>query len=91
MVNVNICTSAFYIPSERLSDIIERLGPSSAQFLKRVRVTTKYLEYPKKFSVKGFSRNNAREETFDCEELGGKVNIEQYFLKSMSSVHYDSI
>ena len=91
MINVNICTSAFYIPSEHLSDIMERLGSSSAQFLKRVRVTTKHLGYPRKFSIKGFSRNNARDETFDCEELGGKINIEQYFLKSMSSVHYDSI
>ena len=91
MVNVNICTSAFYIPSERLSDIMERLGPSSAQFLRRVRVTTKHLGYPRKYSIKGFSRKNSREETFDCEECVGKVNIEQYFLKSMSSVHYDSI
>ena len=65
MINVNICTSAFYITSESISDIMERLGPYSAQFLKRVRVTTKHLGYPKKYSIKGFSRKNSREEKFD--------------------------
>ncbi|THH04985.1 hypothetical protein EW145_g5129 [Phellinidium pouzarii] len=85
MVNVNICMSAFYVPYARLSDAIikyeqQSRGSSNPHlFYKRVRVTTKHLGYRKKSSIKGFGNQSARKTIFQCDELGGKVNVEQYF------------
>ncbi|KAH8104896.1 Piwi domain-containing protein [Phellopilus nigrolimitatus] len=85
MVNVNVCMSAFYVPNARLSDAMIKYqqmsyGASNPQrFYKRVRVTTKHLGFRMKSGIKGFGRDTARKTTFQCDELGGKVSVEQYF------------
>ena len=86
ILNMNVCTSPFYIPCERVSSIMEKLGPSSVKFLRHVRVTTKYLSYPRKFTIKGFTKEDATGKMFEDKEMGGKISVEQYFLRSMSFV-----
>ncbi|KAI5118505.1 hypothetical protein M0805_004005 [Coniferiporia weirii] len=84
-INVNVCMSPFYVPYDRLSDAMTQFqqqsrGAGNPQFFyRRVRVTTTHLGYRKTSSIKGFGTLSARKTVFPCEELGGKVSVEQYF------------
>ena len=90
MVNVNVCMSPFFVPTENLVhawDTYQRnsrgSGPPPFDFFQKVSVTLTYLGYRKKSAVKGFGKT-ADQTTFDCAELGGKVSVTQYFQRSAS-------
>ena len=48
--------------------------------MKSITVRVKHLGYKKKLHAVGTT--SARNTYFDCEEFGGKISVEQYFLKS---------
>lgn len=86
MVNVNVCTTAFYTPGN-LADAMSNFrnasfGARVAGFVKGVRVKTLHLGYRK--SVKALAHKTPRQHTFDCAELGGTVTVEDYFKRSQS-------
>lgn len=103
LVNVNVCTAAFYKPGPLL-DLMrdfraETTGPmpqSLEAFLRRLRVETKYLKKKgvpaaKVKTIIGLARppsaafgGNAQQAMFDCDELGGRVTVEDFFLRSKS-------
>ncbi|KAF4579495.1 hypothetical protein EYR40_000331 [Pleurotus pulmonarius] len=83
MVNVNACTTAFY-QAINLADAMSQFrnasfGANVANFVRTVRVQTKHLGHRK--TVKKLSNKTARTHIFDCEDLGGKVSVEEYFLQ----------
>ncbi|KAK7034495.1 hypothetical protein VNI00_012342 [Paramarasmius palmivorus] len=81
MVNVNVCTTAFYTPGNLMHSLNAFMDASfSARpnaFVKGVRVKTTHLGYKK--TIKGISNYTARTYKFPCEELGGEVTVEEYF------------
>lgn len=84
MVNVNVCTTAFYVPGN-LADGLQAFMRASFSarpnaFVKGVRVKTTHLGYRK--TVKSVAKKTAREHTFDSDEYG-RVSVEQYFQKSL--------
>jgi eukaryotic translation initiation factor 2C len=86
MVNVNVCMTAFYAPGN-LADIIQAFkrtsfGAMPNDFKKGIKVTTKHLGYNMRKPLRSITGKTARNTSFDCEELGGKVSVEQYFKKS---------
>ncbi|OSC99670.1 Piwi-domain-containing protein [Trametes coccinea BRFM310] len=82
MVNVNVCTTAFYKPgnlAERLLEFMNAsFGARPAAFVKGVRVRTTHLGYRK--TVKTAAKVTARQHKFTAEGLG-EVTVEQYFAK----------
>lgn len=83
MVNVNVCTTAFYIPGN-LAQAMESFrnasfGARPATFVRGVRVKTTHLGYTK--TVKRLANFNARQHKFDSGDFG-KVSVEEYFKKS---------
>lgn len=83
MVNVNVCTTAFYTPgnlAESLQAFMEAsFSARPNAFCKGVRIKTTHLGYRK--TISGVSRSTARTHSFDSEEYG-KVTVEQYFQRS---------
>ncbi|TFY71790.1 hypothetical protein EVG20_g1213, partial [Dentipellis fragilis] len=81
MVNVNVCTTAFYSEGNLAEAMIAfenaSFGARVAAFVKGVRVKTAHLGYKK--GVKALARVSSRQHRFDCPELGGMVTVEQYF------------
>ncbi|KAF9260685.1 Piwi-domain-containing protein [Marasmius fiardii PR-910] len=81
MVNVNVCTTAFYTTGNLAVKMMEfssaSFGARMNVFVKGVRVRTKHLNYTK--TVKGLSSKLPSEYHFDCEELGGRVSVQTYF------------
>lgn len=79
--------TAFLTPGN-LGDMLLEYGrgarglPTSLprSLLKSMRVKTLHLGYKKKLNAIGST--SARTTFFDCEELGGRVSVETYFLKS---------
>ena len=92
MVNINTCTTPFYTPVPKLSDVLKlgsrkgkaRGGDWNPQdFYKSAKVTTKYLGSPRQYTIKGFGPKTARETKFQADELGNKtVSVEEYFKQS---------
>ncbi|KAJ7481492.1 argonaute-like protein [Mycena latifolia] len=83
MVNVNVCTTAFYTPGN-LARAMEEFRNSSFgarvnAFVKGVRIKTTHLGYKK--TVKSVYNKTPREHRFDCAEFGGEITVEQYFLQ----------
>uniref|UniRef100_A0A8H8CN02 Argonaute-like protein n=1 Tax=Psilocybe cubensis TaxID=181762 RepID=A0A8H8CN02_PSICU len=86
MVNVNACMSAFITPGN-LADRLQEFNTNSRGgmptlpkgMIKSIRVRTLHLGYKKKLD--SFGNGSARNTTFNCEEFGGKISVEQYFLK----------
>ncbi|KAI0768207.1 Piwi domain-containing protein [Trametes elegans] len=82
MVNVNVCTTAFYTPgnlAERLMEFMNAsYGARPAAFVRGVRVQTTHLGYRK--TVKTTAKVNARQHKFTAEGLG-EVTVEKYFEK----------
>ncbi|KAJ7151373.1 argonaute-like protein [Mycena crocata] len=83
MVNVNVCTTAFYTPGN-LARAIEDFRQSSFGarvnvFVKGVRIKTTHLGYKK--TVKSVFRLSARAHKFDCAEFGGQISVEDYFFR----------
>ncbi|KAH9163100.1 Piwi-domain-containing protein [Lactarius sanguifluus] len=86
MVNINVCMSAFHKPG-KLSDALRSFGMGSfdaapRELMRKVKVSTTYLGYKR---VKTINRVvlglSARKHRFSCEELGGMVSVEEYFLR----------
>ncbi len=91
MVNVNVCTTAFYSPgnlAERMMEFLDAsFGARPQAFVRGVRVRTTHLGYRK--TVKTASKFTAKQHQFDAEGLG-KVTVEQYFKKSKFSLGWNS-
>lgn len=83
MVNVNVCTTAFYTPQNLAAAMREfqkaSFGARMNVFCKGVRVQTKHLHHRK--TIKAVAHVNARQHTFDAQEHG-VVTVAQYFEKS---------
>ncbi|KAJ6590972.1 argonaute-like protein [Mycena vulgaris] len=83
MVNVNVCTTAFYTPGN-LARAMEDFRNSSFgarpnAFVRGVRIKTTHLGYKK--TVKSVFNKSARAHVFDCAEFGGRITVEDYFLR----------
>ncbi|KAF8065231.1 argonaute-like protein [Lyophyllum atratum] len=80
MVNVNVCTTAFYIPGSLARAMMDfrnsSFGARVNVFVKGVRIKTTHLGYRK--TVKSLAPFNARQHTFESAEFG-KVSVEVYF------------
>jgi eukaryotic translation initiation factor 2C len=86
MVNVNVCTTAFYIPGNLAESMITFMnstyGANMKAFVKGVRVKATHLGYRK--TVKTVTNKTPRQHVFDCAELGRKVSVAEYFRQSTS-------
>jgi eukaryotic translation initiation factor 2C len=84
MVNVNVCTTAFYTPGNLAEAMIAfrnaTFGARETAFVKGVRIRATHLGYKK--TVKAVARQRPREYEFDCSEFGGSITVEQYFKRS---------
>ncbi|KAF8804178.1 argonaute-like protein [Phlegmacium glaucopus] len=86
MVNVNVCMTAFIEPGN-LADRLNSFHQSSRgamptlpkAMVQSIRIKVKHLGYKRKLVAIGTT--SARNTYFDCEEYGGKISVEQYFLK----------
>lgn len=81
MVNVNVCTTAFYTPGNLAEKMLEfmEINPRLTSFVRGVRIKTTHLKYKK--TAKTVSKLNARQHRFTAEGMG-EVTVEQYFLRS---------
>lgn len=86
MVNVNVCMTAFIAPGNLADRLFEfsrnsrgSLPTLPKAMVKSIKVKTLHLGYKKKLNAIG--TEPARTTFFNCEELGGKVSVEVYFLK----------
>ncbi|KAH6903111.1 ribonuclease H-like domain-containing protein [Coprinopsis sp. MPI-PUGE-AT-0042] len=82
MVNVNVCTTAFYTPGNLSRAITEfeqaSWGARPGAFVKGVRVKTLHLGYKK--TVKSISDKTANTHKFKVDEYGGELmSVAQYF------------
>jgi hypothetical protein len=88
MVNVNVCTTAFYTPSNLADAMIAfrsaSFGARVNAFVKGVRVRTTHLGYKK--GVKRLANVTPRQYKFDCSEFGGEITVEQYFKRSQLTI-----
>ena len=87
MVNVNVCTTAFLQPGN-LVDAWKAytdasMGASADEYLSGAKVATRHLGYKRIKVIRGIGRNKtARVQTFDCQEFGGRITVEEYFKRS---------
>lgn len=84
MVNVNVCTTAFYTPGNLANAIREfanaSWGARPGAFVKGVRVRATHLGYKK--TVKSISDKTANTHKFKVDEFGGELlSVAQYFKK----------
>ncbi|KAJ6510611.1 argonaute-like protein [Mycena sanguinolenta] len=87
-VNVNNCMTAFIQPAN-LADALVAFNRSTRGamptlprgFAKSVKVTTRYLGSKRQKAIKGFASTPASNTFFNCEEFGGRISVESYFLK----------
>jgi eukaryotic translation initiation factor 2C len=83
MVNVNVCTTAFYTPGNLAEAMIAfrnaSFGARPSGFVKGVRIKTTHLGYVK--TVKALAKQTPREYKFDAGDLG-HITVETYFEKS---------
>ncbi|KAJ2919770.1 hypothetical protein MD484_g671, partial [Candolleomyces efflorescens] len=82
MVNVNVCTTAFYIPGNLADALIKfrnaSFGARPAGFVKGVRVETTHLHYRK--TVKTLSSKTAKTHRFKVQEYNDQeLTVEEYF------------
>jgi len=96
MVNLNVCTGAFYKPGPLLDCMrefrdMDRTEDALDKFLQKLRVETNYLKKkgvpsPRVKTICGLAAGgaNAQQSKFQCEELGGRVTVEDFFKRSKS-------
>lgn len=86
MVNVNICTTAFYKAGNLAKSMLEFLDGGGGRlngFVTGLRVETLHLGHRNKKTIKRVGELSARQQTFICEEYGNaSITVEQYFLRS---------
>ncbi|OJA18329.1 hypothetical protein AZE42_02798 [Rhizopogon vesiculosus] len=79
MVNVNVCTTAFYTPGNLAVQMktfyYSSFGARMEFFCRGLRVTA----LGARKIVKYLARQNAREYSFQCDEFGGRISVERYF------------
>ncbi|KAJ6558191.1 ribonuclease H-like domain-containing protein [Mycena capillaripes] len=88
MVNVNNCMTAFIEPGN-LADALLAFGRNSRgamptlpkAFAKSIKVTTTHLGFKMRKPIKAIASTSARNTTFNCEEFGGKITVENYFAR----------
>ncbi|EJF62043.1 Piwi-domain-containing protein [Dichomitus squalens LYAD-421 SS1] len=84
MVNINLCMTAFYNPG-KLADAMDAFqrqsrGGMPNSFAEKLKVSTKHLGYTRKFTIyRIMNGKTARKETFDCQEFGGRITVENFF------------
>ncbi|KAG2007096.1 argonaute-like protein [Coprinopsis cinerea AmutBmut pab1-1] len=83
MVNVNVCTTAFYIPGN-LADALSAFdrgsfGAQANAFVKGVRIRTLHLGYKK--TVKAMARDTAKTHRFFVDEFKKELTVEEYFFR----------
>ena len=84
----NVCMTAFVEPGNLADALFEFAGnsrgamPTLPKSMKKIRIKTLHLHHKKMIFRVGTT--SARNTKFLCEELGGVVTVEQYFLKSAS-------
>ncbi|KAG8882866.1 hypothetical protein FRB98_003417 [Tulasnella sp. 332] len=85
MVNVNICTTAFYKAGNLAESMIEFLDGGGGRlngFVTGLRVDTLHLGHRNKKTIKRVGELSARQQKFICEEYGNAdISVEQYFLR----------
>jgi eukaryotic translation initiation factor 2C len=89
MVNINVCTTAFYMPGNLAQAMIafrDQVGGMPSHFAKRLKVVTTHLGRPMKRLILCIMGTTPRQVSFFCEVLGGTVTVEQYFNQSRSDV-----
>lgn len=84
LVNVNVCTTAFYTPGNLAAALINfrnaSFGGRPTAFVKGVRVQTKHLGYRK--GIKAVSNKTARSHRFKVQEYNDQeLSVEEYFLR----------
>lgn len=88
MVNVNVCTTAFYTPGNlavRMQEFSNAsFGARASAFVKGVRVKTTHLGYTK--TVKTAAKVSARQHRFKTDDYG-EVTVQQYFERSKSPLY----
>lgn len=79
--------TAFIVPGNLADRLLEfrqnsrgALPTLPKAMVKSLKVRTLHLKYTKK--VLAIGSRSARQEVFDCADLGGRVSVEQYFQKS---------
>ncbi|KAL1715362.1 Piwi domain-containing protein [Schizophyllum commune] len=86
MVNVNVCTTAFYKEGALDRAMIEfkdaSFGARPSVFVKGLRVIATHLGYRK--TVKGLAKVNAKQHRFHCAEFNKVVTVEEYFARKYS-------
>ncbi|OCH92760.1 Piwi-domain-containing protein, partial [Obba rivulosa] len=82
MVNVNVCTTAFYTAgnlADRLQEFMSAsFGARANAFAKGVRIKTTHLGYTR--TIKAVGHVTAKQHKFNTDEYGS-VTVEQYFQK----------
>ncbi|CAK5263252.1 unnamed protein product [Mycena citricolor] len=89
MVNVNNCMTAFIQPGN-LGQALQAFNRNShgtmptlpQAMVKSIKVTTSYLGYNKRSKIWSIGSTSARNTKFNCQQLGGMVSVETYFLKT---------
>ncbi|PCH34807.1 Piwi-domain-containing protein [Wolfiporia cocos MD-104 SS10] len=85
MVNVNVCMTAFYTAGNLADAMImfrnQSGGGMPSRFYDKLKVSTTHLGYIRKKAIFRIERETARQSRFQCDELGGKVTVEEYFKK----------
>ncbi|TRM60656.1 ribonuclease H-like domain-containing protein [Schizophyllum amplum] len=83
MVNVNVCTTAFYKEGRLDRAMLEfrdaSFGARPTVFVKGLRIIATHLGYRK--TIKNLSNVNARQHSFHCAEYNKVVTVEEYFAR----------
>ncbi|KDQ20605.1 hypothetical protein BOTBODRAFT_151362 [Botryobasidium botryosum FD-172 SS1] len=82
MVNLNVCTTAFY-KEGNLADAMQEYarggGGRFTPFVKSLRVGTSHLAHRGRKTIKKATDRTAKQTSFHCEEFGGKTTVHEYF------------
>ncbi|KAJ7915348.1 argonaute-like protein [Mycena leptocephala] len=88
MVNVNSCMTAFIHPGNLAEALIAfnrnsrgAMPTLPKAFTKSIKVTTNYLGFKKRRPIKSIATTSARNTYFHYEELGGKISVEEYYIR----------
>ena len=85
MVNVNVCTTAFYTPGNLADSMVAfrnaSFGAKMNTFVKGIRVKATHLGYRR--TIKTISKHTAKTYKFNCDDFKAEVTVEEYFKRSM--------
>ncbi|KAL0948344.1 hypothetical protein HGRIS_010930 [Hohenbuehelia grisea] len=86
MVNMNACMASVFEPGN-MADILRNFSRQShgampnlpESFKREIKITTTHRGYKCRKRLKKIFPKTARQHSFDCAELGGRVTVEDYF------------